>query len=59
VIGTMMAPILESVDPVAAREHARQLGLAFQLTNFLRDVAEGTSSAAGVYLPRRTWTASA
>ena len=40
VIGTMMAPILESCDPPAAREHARQLGLAFQLTNFIRDVAE-------------------
>ena len=36
VIGTMMAPILESADPPAAREHARQLGLAFQLTNFIR-----------------------
>ena len=40
VIGTMMALILESADPPAAREHARQLGLAFQLTNFIRDVAE-------------------
>ena len=40
VIGTMLAPILESVDPPTAREHARQLGLAFQLTNFIRDVAE-------------------
>jgi phytoene synthase len=40
VIGTMMLPILGSTDPVAAREPARQLGLAFQLTNFIRDVAE-------------------
>jgi phytoene synthase len=40
VIGTMMLPILGSGDPVAAREPARQLGLAFQLTNFIRDVAE-------------------
>jgi 15-cis-phytoene synthase len=40
VIGTMMLPILGSSDPVAAREPARQLGLAFQLTNFIRDVAE-------------------
>src|SRR3954466_11072357 len=40
VIGTMMLPILESSDRAAAREPARQLGLAFQLTNFLRDVAE-------------------
>jgi phytoene synthase len=40
VIGTMMLPILGSSDPAAAREPARQLGLAFQLTNFIRDVAE-------------------
>jgi phytoene synthase len=39
VIGTMMLPILGSSDPAAAREPARQLGLAFQLTNFIRDVA--------------------
>jgi 15-cis-phytoene synthase len=50
VIGTMMAPILESVDPPAAREHARQLGLAFQLTNFIRDVAEDLRRGR-VYLP--------
>jgi 15-cis-phytoene synthase len=50
VIGTMMAPILESTDPPAAREHARQLGLAFQLTNFLRDVAEDYRRGR-VYLP--------
>jgi 15-cis-phytoene synthase len=40
VIGTMMLPILGASDPVAAREPARQLGFAFQLTNFIRDVAE-------------------
>ncbi|GAA1885487.1 phytoene/squalene synthase family protein [Asanoa iriomotensis] len=40
VIGTMMLPILGSADPAAAREPARQLGLAFQLTNFIRDVGE-------------------
>jgi 15-cis-phytoene synthase len=50
VIGTMMAPILESSDPPAAREHARQLGLAFQLTNFIRDVAEDQVRGR-VYLP--------
>jgi phytoene synthase len=46
----MMAPILESADPPAAREHARQLGLAFQLTNFIRDVAEDLELGR-VYLP--------
>jgi phytoene synthase len=39
-IGTMMLPILGTSDPGAAREPARQLGLAFQLTNFIRDVGE-------------------
>jgi phytoene synthase len=51
VIGTMMAPILESADPPRAREHARQLGLAFQLTNFLRDIAEDLERGR-VYLPQ-------
>ena len=50
VIGTMMAPILESTDPPAARERARQLGLAFQLTNFIRDLSEDHRRGR-VYLP--------
>ena len=59
VIGTMMLPILLAPDdgpgPVAAaadraRESARQLGLAFQLTNFIRDVAEDLDRGR-VYLP--------
>jgi len=50
VIGTMMLPILESDDPAAAREPARQLGLAFQLTNFIRDVAEDLDRGR-IYLP--------
>jgi phytoene synthase len=50
VIGTMMLPILGSSDPAAAREPARQLGLAFQLTNFIRDVAEDLDLGR-VYLP--------
>jgi 15-cis-phytoene synthase len=50
VIGTMMAPILESSDQPAAREHARQLGLAFQLTNFIRDIGEDHARGR-VYLP--------
>jgi phytoene synthase len=51
VIGTMMLPILGPADPVLAREPARQLGLAFQLTNFIRDVAEDLDRGR-VYLPR-------
>jgi phytoene synthase len=50
VIGTMLAPILESADPPAARSHARQLGLAFQLTNFIRDIGEDLQRGR-VYLP--------
>ncbi len=50
VVGTMMAPILESSDPPAAAEHARQLGLAFQLTNFIRDIGEDLDRGR-VYLP--------
>ncbi|BCY05059.1 phytoene/squalene synthase family protein [Actinoplanes sp. L3-i22] len=50
VIGTMMLPILGSADPVAAREPARQLGFAFQLTNFIRDIAEDLARGR-VYLP--------
>ncbi|WP_230686555.1 phytoene/squalene synthase family protein [Catellatospora vulcania] len=51
VIGTLMLPILGPADPAAAREPARQLGLAFQLTNFLRDVAEDLARDR-VYLPQ-------
>ncbi|MET8265254.1 phytoene/squalene synthase family protein [Micromonospora arida] len=50
VIGTMMLPVLGSSDPVAAREPARQLGFAFQLTNFIRDVAEDLDRGR-TYLP--------
>jgi len=49
-IGTMMLPILGAVDVAAAREPARQLGFAFQLTNFIRDVGEDLDRGR-VYLP--------
>lgn len=39
VIGEMMLPILEPLQP-EAMGHARDLGDAFQLTNFLRDIDE-------------------
>ncbi|MCW2810112.1 MAG: Phytoene synthase [Friedmanniella sp.] len=39
VIGEMMLPVLQPTSPLAA-EPARALGLAFQLTNFLRDIDE-------------------
>jgi len=49
VIGEMMLPILEPCDPAAVAP-ARDLGLAFQLTNFLRDVGEDLDRGR-VYLP--------
>jgi phytoene synthase len=49
-IGSMMLPILGARDLALAREPARQLGLAFQLTNFIRDVAEDLARGR-VYLP--------
>ncbi len=50
VIGEMMLPILEPSSP-QAYHHARDLGLAFQLTNFLRDVAEDLDRGR-VYIPQ-------
>lgn len=49
VIGEMMLPILEPSDPSAIGP-ARDLGLAFQLTNFLRDVGEDLDRNR-IYLP--------
>jgi phytoene synthase len=59
VIGTMMLPILTSADPAAdptadpaaSRGCARELGLAFQLTNFIRDIGEDLERDR-IYLPR-------
>jgi 15-cis-phytoene synthase len=50
VIGEMMLPILEPLDERAER-HARDLGDAFQLTNFLRDVGEDLDRGR-IYLPQ-------
>jgi len=50
VIGEMMLPVLHPTDR-AAYEPARQLGIAFQLTNFLRDVGEDLDRGR-VYLPQ-------
>ncbi len=50
VIGEMMLPVLEPTSP-AATQPARSLGIAFQLTNFLRDVNEDLDRGR-VYLPQ-------
>lgn len=51
VIGLQMVPILEPSDP-QAYDHAMELGVAFQLANFIRDVAEDLDRGR-VYLPLR------
>ncbi|MFG3104905.1 phytoene/squalene synthase family protein [Streptomyces sp. NPDC048182] len=51
VIGLQMLPVLGTVTPRAeAAPHAAALGVAFQLTNFLRDVGEDLDRGR-VYLP--------
>jgi phytoene synthase len=50
VIGEMMLPVLGGSGPDAIRA-ARSLGVAFQLTNFLRDVGEDLDRGR-VYLPQ-------
>ncbi|MEV5642034.1 phytoene/squalene synthase family protein [Streptomyces flaveolus] len=51
VIGLQMLPVLGTVRPRAeAAPHAAALGVAFQLTNFLRDVGEDLDRGR-IYLP--------
>lgn len=50
VIGEMMLPVLEPISD-AAKAPARSLGLAFQLTNFLRDIDEDLDRGR-VYMPQ-------
>ena len=50
VIGLQMLPVLEPIDAGAAR-HARLLGEAFQMSNFIRDVGEDLDRGR-VYLPQ-------
>jgi phytoene synthase len=52
VIGLQMLPILEPSRSVAAR-YAEDLGVAFQLANFLRDVGEDLRRGR-IYLPRES-----
>jgi phytoene synthase len=51
-VGQMMTAIMEPDDPESARPHAKALGEAFQLTNFLRDVREDVVDLDRIYLPR-------
>ena len=50
VIGLQMLPLLRPAHPELAAEPARALGIAFQLTNFIRDVGEDLGRGR-LYLP--------
>jgi phytoene synthase len=53
-VAYMMLDVVEPESPASARPHARALGEAFQLTNFLRDVREDVLDYDRVYLPVET-----
>ncbi len=50
VVGLMMCHLMGATDPRAIA-HATSLGLAMQLTNFLRDVGEDWRERGRIYLP--------
>ncbi len=50
VVGLMMCRLMGATDPKAV-PHATSLGLAMQLTNFLRDVGEDWRDRGRIYLP--------
>lgn len=52
-VAYMMLSVMDA-DDSDARPHARALGEAFQLTNFLRDVREDVVKYDRIYLPRST-----
>ncbi|WP_290819014.1 phytoene/squalene synthase family protein [Halovivax sp.] len=56
-VGAMMTAIMEPKDVEAALPHARALGEAFQLTNFIRDVREDVLERGRIYLPAETLAA--
>lgn len=53
-VAYMMLAVMDPEDPETARPHARALGEAFQLTNFLRDVREDLEEFNRIYLPQST-----
>ena len=53
-VGAMMTAIMVPTGRDRAMSHARALGEAFQLTNFLRDVREDLVDLDRIYLPERT-----
>ena len=53
-VAYMMLAVMGSDQPSVARPHAKALGEAFQLTNFLRDVREDRDDYSRIYLPETT-----
>ena len=53
-VAYMMLSVMGSDDRERARPHARALGEAFQLTNFIRDVREDIEELDRIYLPTTT-----
>ena len=53
-VAYMMLSVMDPEAPERARPHAKALGEAFQLTNFLRDVREDVLEYGRIYLPRST-----
>jgi phytoene synthase len=53
-VGVMMTTIMGADDLETALPHARKLGEAFQLTNFVRDVGEDIADRDRIYLPGET-----
>jgi phytoene synthase len=53
-VAYMMVSVMRPEDAEQARPHAKALGEAFQLTNFLRDVREDILEYGRIYLPRST-----
>lgn len=53
-VGRMMTHVMDPPDLERALPHATALGVAFQLTNMLRDVREDVRDHGRIYLPQST-----
>lgn len=53
-VGRMMTEIIDPDKEQKALDHATSLGIAFQMTNFIRDVGEDIDLYDRVYLPKTT-----
>lgn len=53
-VAYMMLDVMSPDRKGAAKPHAKALGEAFQLTNFLRDIREDIAEYSRIYIPRET-----